>query len=253
MTCTDLTPMSSCATARPSWRLAARTLWRRTTRRAVPALLVAVVWASPAWAQRPVLDAQDRAAFTAWFALLADAQFYRPTADVTDCAGLIRHAAREALREHTPEWLRRMGSPSAPVLPDVRARLRGQDGQFPLFRVTDATPASFAEFADARTILRHNAVLVSRDVQAARPGDLLAFHQPGQTMPEHLMVVVGRSHFEGAHADWVVYHTGPDMAEGDPGEMRKVRLRDLLQHPAPRWRPHPSNPSFLGVHRLLIP
>ena len=212
-----------------------------------------LVSASPAWAQRPVLDAQDRAAFTAWFTLLSDAQFYRPTPDVTDCAGLIRHAAREALREHTPEWLRTLDLPVAPVLPGVRARLRGADGQLPIFKTGDATPARHAEFADARTMLRYNTVLVSRDVDAARPGDLLAFHQPGQTMPEHLMVFIGRSHFEREHGDWVVYHTGPDTARGDPGEMRKVRLRDLQRHPARRWRPHPSNPAFVGVHRLLIP
>ena len=212
-----------------------------------------IVSAAPAWAQRPVLDAQDRAAFTAWFTLLSDAQFYRPTPDVSDCAGLIRHAAREALREHTPEWLRRLDLPVAPVLPDVRARLRGQDGQLPIFRVADTTPARYAEFADARTLLRLNAVLVSRDVRAARPGDLLAFHQSGQAMPEHLMVFVGRSHFEHDHDDWLVYHTGPDTSRGTAGEVRKVRLHDLRQHPAARWRPQPSNPSFLGVHRLRIP
>ena len=62
------------------------------------------------------------------------------------------------------------------------------------------------------------------------------------------MVFVGRSFFEPAHADWVVYHTGP--SDGGPGEVRKVRLADLLRHPAPRWRPVPSNPQFVGVFRL---
>jgi uncharacterized protein YfaT (DUF1175 family) len=47
-----------------------------------------------------------------------------------------------------------------------------------------------------------------------------------------------------------VYHTGP--LDGDPGEVRKVRLSTLAQHPAPRWRPLPSNPSFVGVFRLAI-
>lgn len=218
----------------------------------MPFLLVALLLIAPLQAARPVLDAQDRAAFTAWFALLSDAQFYRQTPDVVDCAALVRHAAREALRDHTPEWLRHIALPVAPVLPHVRARLDGQNGQLPLFRIA-AAPARYAEFADARTILRLNALVVSRDVSSARPGDLLAFHQPGQSLPEHLMVFVGRSHFEREHADWVVYHTGPDVARNSPGEIRKVRLRDLRQHPAPRWRPHPSNASFLGVYRLTIP
>jgi uncharacterized protein YfaT (DUF1175 family) len=202
---------------------------------------------------RPVFDAQDRAAFLAWFTLLADAQFYRPTDDVRDCAGLVRHAAREALREHTPEWQRRMAIPGGQARPDVHARLVGDGGQLPIFRVTTAAPATYAEFADARTILRLNATLLGRDPAVARPGDLLAFHQPDQRFPEHLMVFVGRSSFEPTGDDWVVYHTGPDATARSAGEMRKATLADLRQHPAPRWRPRRDNPAFLGVFRLRIP
>ena len=74
------------------------------------AALIAALLLLPPPAARPTLDAEDRAAFLAWFTLLADAQFYRPTTDVVDCAALVRHAAREALREHTPEWLRRIAA-----------------------------------------------------------------------------------------------------------------------------------------------
>jgi uncharacterized protein len=220
------------------------------------ALISLLCLSAPLLASRPVWDAQDRAAFVSWFVLLTDAQFYRPTPDVTDCAGLVRHAAREALRDHTPEWLRQMALPALPMLPDVRARVVAEDGRLPIFRVDDdgpGSPGAYAEFADARTILRLNARHLGRDAHAARPGDLLAFHQPGQAFPEHLMVFVGRSHFERDHPDWVVYHTGPDAGGNAPGEMRKVRLADLRRHPAARWRPDPSNPHFLGVYRLVIP
>jgi uncharacterized protein YfaT (DUF1175 family) len=61
------------------------------------------------------------------------------------------------------------------------------------------------------------------------------------------MVFVGRSFFD-AGDDWVVYHTGP--SSDGPGEVRKVRLADLERHPAPRWRPVPSNRQFVGVFRL---
>ncbi|MND08057.1 hypothetical protein D3C83_304360 [compost metagenome] len=64
------------------------------------------------------------------------------------------------------------------------------------------------------------------------------------------MVFVGRSHFEAEGDDWIVYHTGP--TDGGPGEVRKVRLSTLTQHPAPRWRPMTSNPSFVGVFRLVM-
>lgn len=219
----------------------------------VAALLTALFLVAPAATPRLTLDAQDRAAFLAWFTLLADAQFYRPTSDVTDCAALVRHAAREALRDHTPEWQRRIAIPGGHAGPALRAHPVAAGDSLPLFRVSDTIPARYAEFADARTILRLNASLVSRDAAAARPGDLLAFRQEGQRLPEHLMVFVGRSAFEPARSDWTVYHTGPDTATGAAGEMRKASLADLRRHPAPRWRPVPDNPAFLGVYRLRIP
>ena len=219
----------------------------------VAALLTMLALLTGTSPPRPTLDAQDRAAFTAWFTLLADAQFYRPTPDVIDCAALVRHAAREALREHTPEWQRRIAIPGGHARPDVRARLAASEGALPIFRISEGAPPRYAEFADARTILRLNATFVGRDVRAARPGDLIAFQQQGQRMPEHLMVFVGRSAFEPDRADWVVYHPGPALAAGTPGEMRKVALADLGRHPAPRWRPVAGNPAFVGVYRLRIP
>ena len=215
-------------------------------------------------AQVRLADESDRAAFRAWFVFLADAQFYRPTSDVTDCAALVRHAFREALRAHTPEWRRQAALPLAASFPDVQRRpATGPDG-WPLFRISATDPPQVAEFADARTIVRYNARLVSRDIGAARPGDLLYFHQPQQTSPDHLMIVVGPSRFETDGRDWIVYHTGPlSVSDADefragasgsttPGEVRKVRLADLRRHPAPRWRPEAANPAFVGVFRLTI-
>ncbi len=64
------------------------------------------------------------------------------------------------------------------------------------------------------------------------------------------MVFVGPSVFDPSARDWVVYHTGPDGAS--TGEVRKVRAQDLERHPAPRWRPVPDNPVFVGVFRLAF-
>ncbi|HTH26792.1 MAG TPA: DUF1175 family protein [Vicinamibacterales bacterium] len=207
-------------------------------------------------AQVRLADESDRAAFRAWFVLLADAQFERQTEDVNDCAALVRHAVREALRTHTPEWVRRSGLPFTPQFADVRSAPRAGSEGLPLFRISaDATP-KFAEFADAKTLINLNAKPLGRDAHAARPGDLLYFRQPGQREPDHLMVFVGRSHFETEGDDWVVYHTGPGSQgvgqSGSQGEVRKVRLSTLMQHPAPRWRPLGSNPNFVGVFRLVM-
>ncbi|MBI2835639.1 MAG: DUF1175 family protein [Acidobacteria bacterium] len=207
-----------------------------------------------------LVDESDRAAFRAWFVFLADAQFYRTTDDVTDCAALVRHAYREALRAHTPEWVRRARLPLAPAFPDVRHPPAPGPSLWPLFRVARGPHSPYAEFADARTLVRFNTRFVAREAQAARPGDLLYFRQPDQRSPDHLMVFVGRSMFEREADDWIVYHTGPlDAGEAASratsavrGEVRKIRLTDLLDHPSPRWRPTRRNPRFVGVFRLAL-
>jgi uncharacterized protein YfaT (DUF1175 family) len=226
--------------------------------RLLPCVLVCTLGLPPIAAQVRLADESDRAAFRAWFVLLADAQFYRTTADVTDCAALVRHAAREALRAHTPEWIRQAALPRVQLFPDVRTKTPlTDDGGLALFRVSEAgrsSPARYAEFADARTIIRFNARKIGRDPAALRPGDLLYFHQSSQDEPDHLMVYVGGSAFEPDGRDWIVYHTGPNVGPPAPatGEVRKVRLADLLRHPAPRWRPVPDNPQFVGVFRLEL-
>jgi len=197
-------------------------------------------------AQVRLADETDREAFRSWFTFLADAQFYRPTPDVTDCAGLVRHAVREALRAHTPEWLRLAALPVAAPFPDVRTRQTSQPDGLPLFQVG---LGRYAEFADARTIIGLNARPLGRDLGALRQGDLLYFKQDTQASPDHLMVFVGPSRFEDHDGDWVVYHTGP--IDGGAGEVRKTRLVDLTRHPVPRWRPVLNNPSFVGIFRLV--
>ena len=201
-------------------------------------------------AQMRLADESDRAAFRGWFVLLADAAFSQPPPEVTDCAALVRYAMREALRPHTPEWLRLARLPLAPALPEVRGRPAAVDGRLPLFRIGTSADAALAEFADARTLVRWNTRLISREASDARPGDLLYYRQVDQRQPDHLMVVVGPSRLDSSADDFIVYHTGPD--DRGPGEIRKVRMADLRQHPAPRWRPVPSNQAFIGVFRLIL-
>jgi uncharacterized protein YfaT (DUF1175 family) len=218
------------------------------TRTVLATVLALSAAGAPLPAQVRLADESDRAAFRAWFVLLAEAQFERQTPDVNDCAALVRHAFREALRAHTPEWIRTAGLPFAPQFADVRSAPRPSSEGWPLFLIAAAPSPKYAEFADAKTLIRLNSRQVGRETKALRPGDLLYFHQPGQSTPDHLMVYVGRSQFETDGGDWVVYHTGP--IDGGAGEVRKVRLSTLAQHPSPRWRPLVSNPQFIGIYRL---
>lgn len=202
-------------------------------------------------------DPADQAAFRRWFTLIAEYQAIRPESEVppeiTDCASLLRYAYREALMRHDENWYATAGIEVAAPPGEIRAwtyphtplganLFRVRPGPF---QPGDITDGAFAQFADAKTLVTRNAFFVSRDVRAALPGDLLFYRQFGQSSPWHSMIVirVGRT------AE-VVYDTGLD--HGRPGQLRRVALAELLDHPEPQWRPVPSNPNFLGVYRWNI-
>lgn len=208
---------------------------------------------------------QDRAAFRYWFTLLAERQALsrvklseaRLPPEINDCAALLRYAYREAMRHHDSTWASDANLGALPAGSDIAkysypytplgAHLfRVKEGSFTPADLNDGT---FAEFADAKTLIVANAHFLTRDVRLAQPGDLIFFRQFEQSSPFHSMIFIGRSHF-GDGNQWVVYHTGP---EGKwPGEIRRVSLTSLLAHPNARWRPESGNPNFLGVYRWNI-
>jgi len=175
----------------------------------------------------------------------------------------VRFAWREALRKHDRLWFQAMGGQDGSyeaIAPDVRAYTLDRSplgeklfrADFGSFQESDLTSGKFSEFADARTLKTFNATFISRERRRAQAGDLLFFHQPWvQKYPYHVMIFLGaaRQANEGAN-DWVVYHTG--ASPDDKGEVKKVRLAVLEQHPDKRWRPVESNRNFLGFYRLKI-
>jgi uncharacterized protein YfaT (DUF1175 family) len=202
-------------------------------------------------------DPADQAAFRQWFTLIADYQAIRPTAavpaEITDCASLLRYSYREALKRHDDTWFMEARVEVAALPGEIRAwrypetplgagLFRVRSGSF---EAADIANGAFAQFADAKTLVERNAYLVSRDMRQAQPGDLLFYRQFGQSSPWHSMIVTRI----GARAA-VVYDTGTD--HGQPGELRRVALAELLDHPQPRWRPVATNPNFLGVYRWNI-
>jgi uncharacterized protein len=203
----------------------------------------------------------DQAAFRQWFVFLAESTYFQKDAErpaeVRDCAALIRFAYREALRKHDASWANQLHLTQLPVFSSVHkyhyphtalgANLfRTRPGAF---ATDDVTDGAFREFADAESLRRYNTHRVSRDLSAARPGDLLFFRQEGHRMPFHIMIYLGESAF-GQGRSWLVYHTGP--SHKDTGEIRRVTVDELQQHPQFCWRPLPQNPAFLGVYRWNI-
>jgi uncharacterized protein YfaT (DUF1175 family) len=217
-------------------------------------------WPDAARLDRPA----DRQNFTRWFTYLAESAYYQPGAaareEVNDCAALIRYAYRNALAAHTPAWRSRLfrsgrvepgfGDVEKFAYPDWplgRGLFRTRGGPF---APEDLERGAFQEFADAQTLLRYNTFVVARSLGAARPGDALFFRQPEQSEPYHIMLFVGRSHFQSQGGDWIVYHTG--NVNGQSGEVRHVQASVLAEHPEPRWRPLEANPRFLGVYRFNL-
>jgi uncharacterized protein len=205
------------------------------------------------------LGPADRDAFRQWFTFLAEAQFFRKDvpAEIADCAALIRYAYRDAFRTHDSVWMSHAHLPMVPAMPDVRKYaypytpldanvFRTRPGPF---HASDLADGTFAQFADAQTLLRFNTHFVARSLELARPGDLLFFRQ-GTTLAFHSMVWVGPSHFEDNSQIYVVYHTGPIGSRA--GEIRRLSVSELLHHPEPRWRPLEGNTNFLGVYRWNI-
>ena len=209
----------------------------------------------------------DQETFRRWFVLIAEYQALRPAEqvprEINDCAALLRYSYRNALRTHDSNWLRsaQIEPPSAlpslekyryPVTPLGASLFRIRPGKF---QVSDLRDGTFAEFADAKTLKDFNSYLISRDIRDARPGDVLFYRQLEQDTPFHSMIFVGRSAWQSesdptSTSDVVVYHTGPIAAT--PGEVRRVTVAELLQHPSPRWRPVAGNSNFLGVYRWNI-
>jgi uncharacterized protein len=198
----------------------------------------------------------DQSAFRDWFTFLAEVQFFRTPLprEINDCAALIRYSYREALSIHNDAWIAAAHLPEIPPFRPIDkyaypATLLGAN----LFRIrpgeysaADIGNGSFAQFADAKTLLRFNTHLVGRNLDQAEPGDILWFHQLSQQMPFHTMIFLGPSKIDHTPGPYVVYHTGPN------GVMRRIATPELLTHPDPQWRPFPSNSNFLGVYRWNI-
>jgi hypothetical protein len=193
----------------------------------------------------------DRTAFRCWFVAILEQQLEAGPSPAwepaqRDCAGLLRFAFREALAAHTEAWRDRVGFDGPPVAMDP-----GPGWADPWRRgfPTPEGPQAFAKGAYLRTLA---CVPLGRDLVLAQPGDLLFFARGGaRPQPDHAMAFV-RPDQDGQ--PMLLYHTGPEHSGGTrgEGEIRRVRLDDLLHHPDAAFRPLMENPAFLGLYRWKV-
>lgn len=213
------------------------------------AAALGVALAGPARALMPTQPAPDpdaltpeqSAIFRAWFVRIVDQQMRRgPTPRWTqrDCAGLVRFAAMEALREHDARWLKANGMNSADDASRLPPELELSPQQRSLAKRWTRIDGSVGAYASAIALIQRNSRFVSRDVNQALPGDLLFFDQGDD---QHLMIWMDR---------YIAYHTGT-VTRTDNG-LRAVSVSELMQWKDSRWQPQSGNPNFIGVFRLAF-
>jgi len=195
-------------------------------------------------------DEGDREAFRRWFVAILEDQLERlsPAWEPAqrDCSGLLRFAFHEAWGPHTEAWRARTAFNGTVVARNPSFESGGP------WRNGFPTPEGWRAFVKGAFLRNYSCVLIGRDTQAAKPGDLLFFSRGGaRPMPDHSMAFV-RPDSDGTPV--LIYHTGREQSglSRDAGEMRRVRISDLLQHPDPDFRPLPENPAFLGVYRWRV-
>lgn len=182
-----------------------------------------------------VLDFKQSNLFRAWFTKIVHAQLKtgpNPRWVHRDCAGLIRFAVDETLREHDDKWKKNNGFlnqqlPADLVLKEAQKQLRQN------WRLADGSQSAYV---NALELIQENTRFIGHSVTLASPGDLLFFDLADQ---QHLMIWMGR---------YLAYHTGQHLAH-DNG-LRAVSLERLSKWQDTRWRPVSSNPNFRGLFRL---
>ena len=160
-----------------------------------------------------------------------------------DCAGLVRFAYRTALEKRDLARNDKLGIPAKLNLAPLSDQARQLFANFPQIWQTGLQQEQprYGYFADAETLIGYNFRLKSRQIEAARSGDLLVYQKPlDNDEPYHLMLFVA-----GRAENLAVYHNG---AQGEAAQVRVVRVAELLTSPDPVWIPRSENPYFLGVY-----
>ncbi len=208
---------------------------RRLCLASLAAAASACAW--PAGAAEPArLDPIQSRQLRDWITVLIHAQVEQgPTPRWThrDCAGLVRFAVAEALREHDLAWRRSMGLLGRRLPPDLDANAAA-----PLRHNWRRADGSQGAFVSAIELVQSNTRFIGRQLAQAQSADLL-FYDFGDD--QHLMVWMG---------SYIAYHTGR-IEKGDNG-LRALRPAQLMAWSDTRWRPATDNPNFVGLHRLAF-
>jgi len=199
-------------------------------------LFAGSVWAGADSPNPPQLDSAQSEAFRGWFVRIVAEQLRQgptPRWAQRDCAGLVRFAAGEALRVHDAAWRKANGVANRSLPPELDLDQAQTTALRHRWRLHDG---SFGPYVDALGLVQDNTRFVSRELNQARPGDLLFFDQGDD---QHLMIWMG---------DRIAYHRG-SATRTDNG-LRAVSVPQLMNWKDTRWQPRLDNPNFIGLFRF---
>ncbi len=217
--------------------LVATSLATAVTTSAGSAVLFAQTPATAPKSAALILTTQQSRAFRAWMMRIVSAQLSAgptPRWQQRDCAGLVRFAVAEALRDHDDKWKRANGLAGQPLPPEVGLDTAQQSLRH-RWRLADGSTSAYV---GALELVQENTRFMNKDCNLAQAGDLL-FYDQGDA--QHLMVWMG---------SFIAYHTG-SVSTQDNG-LRAIRLNDLQRWTDTRWLPSQSNPNFAGLYRLAF-
>ncbi|MFW6173788.1 MAG: DUF1175 domain-containing protein [Elusimicrobiota bacterium] len=200
------------------------------------------------------LDERNSEIFRFWFVNIAILQAIENSEvwsiNEKDCAGLIRFAYKEALKNHDENWIKNLGFNQKEWKELTGVNLSKLEDvnifNYPFIPVIGTSiflteSGKFSAYADAYNLLRHNTVFVSKKVEDVEPGDILFFHFPDPST-FHSMIFTG---------DGLVYHTGP-VSEDSEGKVKLWLFDDYMRLMPIQWLPVKENPFFLGFYRFKI-
>jgi len=181
-----------------------------------------------------VLNAEQSRLFRAWFVQIVSEQIRRPSPrwQHRDCAGLVRFAVADTLREHDERWIGANGLQGRKLPPQLQLTPQ-QQALRQSWRDIDGEKKAFVT---ALALIQENSHFIGKEINSAEPGDLLFFDQGDE---QHLMIWMG---------SYIAYHTGR-VTPQDNG-LRAVTVAQLTQWKDTRWQPVGNNPNFIGLFRL---
>lgn len=155
-----------------------------------------------------------------------------------DCVGLVRFAVLEAAKAKDLTWKKALGIKLEQTPPDLKLTSMERNE---LSQWVQYDGQSKGKYISAIGLIQNNATFISKDINQAKPGDLLFYDMQDS---QHLMVWMGK---------YVAYHNGETtQVNKEDNGLRKYNINELVTWKDSRWRPKESNPNFIGIFRLMF-